>query len=94
MVTIFIIAIYILQVGYCVLLVFSRNPETKRALIKGCGFPLMLSNWVIAFWAISWVRTFPSGSCRYTTHMTSTDSASFPHLDNPARDSSSIAAIL
>ncbi|RPD65726.1 hypothetical protein L226DRAFT_501251 [Lentinus tigrinus ALCF2SS1-7] len=55
MITIYIIAIYILQVGYCILLVFSRHTETKRALIKGCGFPLMLSNWVMAFWAISWI---------------------------------------
>ncbi|KAI0674508.1 hypothetical protein C8Q78DRAFT_1067506 [Trametes maxima] len=55
MITVFIVAIYIGQVGYCVLLVFSRKPETKRALIKGCGWPLMLSNWVMAFWAIAWI---------------------------------------
>ncbi|KAI0702059.1 hypothetical protein C8T65DRAFT_266253 [Cerioporus squamosus] len=55
MITIYIVAIYILQVGYCVLLVFSRNPDAKRALIKGCGFPLMLANWIMAFWAISWI---------------------------------------
>ncbi|KAI0827150.1 hypothetical protein BC628DRAFT_1535865 [Trametes gibbosa] len=55
MISVFIVAIYVGQVGYCVLLVFSRKPETKRALIKGCGFPLMLSNWTMAFWAISWI---------------------------------------
>ncbi len=55
MITIYIVAIYILQVGYRVLLVFSRDPEAKRALIKGCGYPIMLSNWVMGFWAISWV---------------------------------------
>ena len=56
MVAVYIVGIYILQVGYCILLVFSGTPETKRALIKGCGMPLMLSNWVMAFWAIAWVR--------------------------------------
>ncbi|KAI0336773.1 hypothetical protein GY45DRAFT_1315420 [Cubamyces sp. BRFM 1775] len=55
MIAVFIVAIYIGQVGYCILLVFSRKPETKRALIKGCGFPLMLANWVMAFWAIAWI---------------------------------------
>ncbi|KAI0747003.1 hypothetical protein C8Q80DRAFT_1256602 [Daedaleopsis nitida] len=55
MISVYIVAIYILQVGYCLLLVFSRNPDAKRALVKGCGFPLMLSNWVMALWAISWI---------------------------------------
>ncbi|KAH9941168.1 uncharacterized protein BXZ73DRAFT_42202 [Epithele typhae] len=55
MVAVYIVGIYILQVGYCILLVFARAPETKRALIKGCGMPLMLSNWVMALWAISWI---------------------------------------
>lgn len=56
LIAVFIVAIYVGQVGYCVLLVLSRKPETKRAIIQGCGFPLMLANWVMAFWAISWVR--------------------------------------
>ena len=56
MIALYIIGIYVLQVGYCILLVFAGKPETKRALIKGCGMPLMLSNWVMAFWAIAWVR--------------------------------------
>ncbi|TBU31397.1 hypothetical protein BD309DRAFT_1078214 [Dichomitus squalens] len=55
MIAIYVVALYILQVGYCLLLVLPRTPETKRALIKGCGFPLVLSNWVFAFWAISWI---------------------------------------
>ena len=45
-----------LQVGYCVLLALSGTPETKRALIKGCGTPLMLANWAMGFWAAAWVR--------------------------------------
>ncbi|KAI1798024.1 hypothetical protein LXA43DRAFT_968480 [Ganoderma leucocontextum] len=55
MIGVYIVALYILQIGYCTLLVFSRTQETKRAIIKGCGFPLMLSNWVFALWAVSWV---------------------------------------
>ncbi|CDO75730.1 hypothetical protein BN946_scf184921.g6 [Trametes cinnabarina] len=55
MVAVYIVAIYIGQVGYCALLVLARKPETKRALIKGCGFPLMLANWMMAFWAIAWI---------------------------------------
>ncbi|EIW55527.1 uncharacterized protein TRAVEDRAFT_38771 [Trametes versicolor FP-101664 SS1] len=55
LIAVFIVAIYVGQVGYCVLLVLSRKPETKRAIIQGCGFPLMLANWVMAFWAISWI---------------------------------------
>ncbi|KAI0711377.1 hypothetical protein C8Q76DRAFT_56353 [Earliella scabrosa] len=55
MIAVYVVGIYILQVGYCILLVFSRNPDTKRALIKGCGFPLMLSNWFMALWAVTWI---------------------------------------
>ncbi|KAI0360467.1 hypothetical protein OH77DRAFT_1418393 [Trametes cingulata] len=55
MIDVFIVAIYIGQVGYCVLLVLSRKPETKRALIKGCGYPLVFANWAMAFWAIAWI---------------------------------------
>ena len=57
MIAVYVVAVYILQVGYCILLVFSRNPDTKRALIKGCGFPLMLSNWFMALWAVTWVSS-------------------------------------
>ncbi|KAI8986708.1 hypothetical protein BD414DRAFT_486831 [Trametes punicea] len=55
MIAVFIVAIYIGQVGYCVLLVLSRKPETKQALIKGCGYPLVFANWMMAFWAIAWI---------------------------------------
>ena len=54
MIGLYVVGVYVLQVGYCILLVFSRTPETKRAVVKGCGFPLMLSNWMFALWAISW----------------------------------------
>ena len=56
MVSAYVAGVCVLQVGYCVLLVFSGTPETKRALIKGCGTPLMLANWAMGFWAAAWVR--------------------------------------
>ncbi|KAK7678063.1 hypothetical protein QCA50_019004 [Cerrena zonata] len=55
MIGIYIIAIYIGQIGYCVLLVVVRKPETKRALVRGVGLPLVFANWVMAGWAIAWL---------------------------------------
>ncbi|KAL5520706.1 hypothetical protein ACEPAF_2708 [Sanghuangporus sanghuang] len=50
----YIAAVYIMQVGYCVVLVLARKTETKQALIKGTGMSLVLANWVMGFWAIAW----------------------------------------
>lgn len=55
MIAVFITLIYIAQVGYCVLLVLARKPETKASLVKGVGYPLVVANWVMAAWAITWV---------------------------------------
>ncbi|OBZ73489.1 hypothetical protein A0H81_06154 [Grifola frondosa] len=55
MIAAYIIAIYIGQIGYCVLLVLARKPETKLALVKGVGLPLVMANWIMAGWAIAWV---------------------------------------
>ncbi|KAL4067207.1 hypothetical protein V8B97DRAFT_1978669 [Scleroderma yunnanense] len=55
LVAIYVIIIYIGQVGYCLLLVFARTPETKKALVKAVGLSLVLANWAMAFWAIAWV---------------------------------------
>ncbi|CAL1709836.1 unnamed protein product [Somion occarium] len=52
---IYIIAIYLFQIGYCVLLVIARKPETKRTLVRGVGLPLVVANWIMAGWAIAWV---------------------------------------
>lgn len=52
---IYIFAFLLMQVGYCVLLVLVRKQETKNAIIKAVGFPLVLSNFVMAIWAIAWV---------------------------------------
>jgi len=54
MIAAYITVIYVLQIGYCVLLVFARKPETKKALVKGVGLPLVLANCIMAAWAIAW----------------------------------------
>ncbi|GJE93391.1 hypothetical protein PsYK624_095500 [Phanerochaete sordida] len=55
MVAIYLVAIYLGQIGYCVLLVLARKRETKDALVKGVGLPLVFANWVMAAWAIAWL---------------------------------------
>ncbi|KIM52219.1 hypothetical protein SCLCIDRAFT_1223962 [Scleroderma citrinum Foug A] len=57
-VAVYVLLIYIGQVGYCLLLVFARKPETKKALVKAVGLSLVLANWAMAFWAIAWVLQF------------------------------------
>jgi len=54
LVAIYLIAIFAGQIGYCVLLVLASKEETKQALIKGVGFSLVLANWVMAAWAVTW----------------------------------------
>ncbi|KAF9029502.1 hypothetical protein BDZ89DRAFT_1065285 [Hymenopellis radicata] len=54
-VAVYVIAIYAGQIGYCLLLVMAKKPETKKTLIKGPGFSLVLANWVMAIWAITWI---------------------------------------
>ncbi|EIM87324.1 uncharacterized protein STEHIDRAFT_120974 [Stereum hirsutum FP-91666 SS1] len=48
-------AIYVCQIGYCVLLVIARKRETKATVVKGVGMALVFSNFVTAAWAITWV---------------------------------------
>ncbi|KXN89778.1 hypothetical protein AN958_05318 [Leucoagaricus sp. SymC.cos] len=52
---IYILVLYVMQIGYCVLLVLASKPETKKALIKAVGLSLVLSNFIMAAWAITWV---------------------------------------
>ncbi|KAK7460908.1 hypothetical protein VKT23_008836 [Stygiomarasmius scandens] len=54
-IAVYVAAIYVGQIGYCMLLVLARKEETKKTLIKGVGLSLVLANWVMAIWAISWV---------------------------------------
>ncbi|KAI0058329.1 hypothetical protein BV25DRAFT_1967716 [Artomyces pyxidatus] len=51
----YIFAIYIFQIGYCIILVLVRKPETKKTIVKGVGLALVFSNWVMAAWAITWI---------------------------------------
>ncbi|KAI0342541.1 hypothetical protein BDW22DRAFT_1395582 [Trametopsis cervina] len=55
MIAVYIVMIYLGQIGYCVLLVLARKPETKRTLVKGVGLPLVFANWLMAGWAIAWL---------------------------------------
>ncbi|KAI5120385.1 hypothetical protein M0805_000165 [Coniferiporia weirii] len=50
----YLMAVYIMQVGYCVVLVLARKRETKQALIKGSGLTLVLANCTMGLWAIAW----------------------------------------
>ncbi|KAN0098090.1 hypothetical protein V8E55_002536 [Tylopilus felleus] len=52
---VYVILIYLFQIGYCLLLIFSKNPDTKKALIKAVGLSLVFANWTMALWAIAWV---------------------------------------
>ncbi|KAK0526843.1 hypothetical protein OC842_005051 [Tilletia horrida] len=47
--------IFLLQVGYCILIVVSRKQETKKLILSGVGVRLALANFGLALWAIFWV---------------------------------------
>ncbi|TFK75661.1 hypothetical protein BDN72DRAFT_757465 [Pluteus cervinus] len=51
----YVLALYVGQIGYCTLLVAVTKVETKDALVKGVGLWLVFSNFVMAAWAITWV---------------------------------------
>jgi len=54
-IAVYVLAIYVGQFGFCLLLVLARKPETKKTLVKGVGLTLVLANWVMAGWAVAWV---------------------------------------
>ncbi|KAJ6496807.1 hypothetical protein DFH09DRAFT_1376373 [Mycena vulgaris] len=54
-ISVYVAAMYLGQIGYCVLLVLARKPETKRTLTKGVGLSLVFANWLMAIWAVAWV---------------------------------------
>ncbi|KAG2132099.1 hypothetical protein DEU56DRAFT_813089 [Suillus clintonianus] len=54
----YIVAIFLGQIGYCILLVIARKPETKTTLVKGVGLSLVFANWLMAIWAICWILEF------------------------------------
>ncbi|KAF9645230.1 hypothetical protein BDM02DRAFT_3120522 [Thelephora ganbajun] len=51
----YLLLVYIGQVGYCILLVTARKPETKKTITRGVGIALVLANWIMGLWAIAWV---------------------------------------
>jgi len=51
----YVLLIYVGQVGYCILLVTARKPETKQTVVKGVGMGLVLANWAMAIWAVTWI---------------------------------------
>ncbi|KAI0089407.1 hypothetical protein BDY19DRAFT_102072 [Irpex rosettiformis] len=55
MIAAYIVLLYLCQIGYCILLVLARKPETKNTLVKGVGLPLVFANWIMAGWAIAWL---------------------------------------
>ncbi|EPT02010.1 hypothetical protein FOMPIDRAFT_1160886 [Fomitopsis schrenkii] len=56
LISVYVTFVYIGQLGYCMLLLLARKPETKAALVQGVGMPLVIANGVMAGWAIAWVR--------------------------------------
>jgi len=63
MISIYVSAVYIGQIGYCALLALAHKTETKDALIKGTGLALVFANWVMAFFALAWTfRMFTTAS--------------------------------
>ncbi|ESK85664.1 hypothetical protein Moror_9933 [Moniliophthora roreri MCA 2997] len=54
-ISIYVAALFIGQIGYCILLVLVKKTETKKTLTKGVGLSLVFANWVMAVWAITWV---------------------------------------
>lgn len=46
--------LYVLQVGYCVLLIFAYSEGTKDAFIHGVGMRIAFANWLVAGWAVCW----------------------------------------
>lgn len=51
----YLLLVYVGQVGYCILLVVARKPETKKTITKGVGIALVLANWLMGLWAVAWV---------------------------------------
>jgi hypothetical protein len=51
----YLAVVFLGQIGYCLLLLVASKAETKKAVIKGVGFGLVLANIVMALWAVAWV---------------------------------------
>lgn len=58
MIGLFWAVLYILQIGFCLLLVMARKDETKKLLTHGVGLRFAIANWLQAGWAVAWVLKF------------------------------------
>lgn len=54
-IAVYVLAVYVGQIGYCVLLVLASKPETKHTLTKAVGLSLVFANFIMGLWAIAWV---------------------------------------
>ncbi|KAH8829161.1 hypothetical protein DL96DRAFT_1708315 [Flagelloscypha sp. PMI_526] len=54
-IAVYVVALWVTQLGYCILLLFARKRETKETITKGVGLPLVLSNWLVAGFCIAWI---------------------------------------
>ncbi|KAG8715204.1 hypothetical protein FRC08_010867 [Ceratobasidium sp. 394] len=54
MVGFYMTAIYVLLIGFCVLLITAGKPETKETLVNGVGLRLVVINWLMTAWAALW----------------------------------------
>ncbi|KAF8583460.1 hypothetical protein K439DRAFT_1653461 [Ramaria rubella] len=55
LVGVYLLVVFAGQIGYCVLLVLASKEETKQTLIKGVGFSLVLANWLMAAYCVTWI---------------------------------------
>ncbi|KZT60009.1 hypothetical protein CALCODRAFT_523122 [Calocera cornea HHB12733] len=53
MVGIYWLVLWLMLVGYCVLLVIARKEETKATIVHGVGLRFVIANWFLAFWSIA-----------------------------------------
>ncbi|KAG8986080.1 hypothetical protein FRB93_005514 [Tulasnella sp. JGI-2019a] len=51
-------AIFVGQIGYCVLLILSRMHQTKELLVNGVGLRLVFVNWIMIIWTILFTLKF------------------------------------
>lgn len=51
----YFLALFVTEIGYCLLLIMTSDEQTKQAVLKGVGYPLIFSNWLMAGWAVAWL---------------------------------------
>ncbi|GJJ14603.1 hypothetical protein Clacol_008869 [Clathrus columnatus] len=52
---IYFLALFVTEIGYCLLLVITSDEATKQAVLKAVGYPLIYCNGLMAGWAVAWV---------------------------------------